>query len=156
VVSTAGVLIRWATQHDHDAVQTLDALVLGNSRRGDQLARRIQAGHCPTACEGDQVVGYVEADTVFHERGFVWLLVVHPARRRSIKSALLPHIEAACPIDQLFTSSNLSNARMRRLLEQHGYVRSGRIEQLDDGGAEIVYSERLHEPSGPSALAPAE
>ena len=53
------------------------------------------------------------------------------------------YIESACPGEKLFTSTNESNAPMQRLCEKLEYVRSGRIENLDEGDPEIVYFKRL-------------
>ena len=55
------------------------------------------------------------------------------------------HIESICVGKKLFTSTNESNTPMQRLCEQLGFVRSGRIENLDEGDPEIVYFKRLPE-----------
>ena len=76
----------------------------------------------------------------FFGRAFVELLIVHPAcRRRGVASALMRHLEAICPGDRLFTSTNRSNAAMQRLCDSLGFQHSGVIENLDDGDPEIVY-----------------
>nr|WP_252091205.1 hypothetical protein [Pseudomonas sp. MWU13-3659] len=53
--------------------------------------------------------------------------------------ALVAHIQAECREKKLFTSTNRSNAPMRRLLERQGFVESGVVEHLDEGDPEQVY-----------------
>jgi GNAT superfamily N-acetyltransferase len=72
------------------------------------------------------------------------LLVVHPKRRRSgVASALIRAIEARSPTSKLFTSTNESNTVMQAVCEALGFVRSGIVENLDEGDPEIIYFKRL-------------
>ena len=77
-------------------------------------------------------------------RGFLRLLAVREtARRRGIGSTLFRAAEQRCASDKLFTSTNASNAAMQQLLARLGYVRSGKIENLDPGDPEWVYVRAL-------------
>ena len=83
-------------------------------------------------------------DHSFFEQPFVSLLIVAESqRRRGVGAMLMRHIESICPEGKLFTSTNESNAPMRALCEQLGFVRSGYIDNLDDGDPEIVYFKRV-------------
>jgi hypothetical protein len=53
------------------------------------------------------------------------------------------HLERICPSEKLFTSTNESNMPMQRLCEKLGFVRSGWIDNLDDGDPEIIFFKRL-------------
>jgi ribosomal protein S18 acetylase RimI-like enzyme len=78
---------------------------------------------------------------------------VHPGfRRRGIAASLMRSAEIDAPTEKLFTSTNESNAAMRALCEKIGFVRSGIIENLDEGDPEIIYFKRL----APSARHPGE
>jgi ribosomal protein S18 acetylase RimI-like enzyme len=83
------------------------------------------------------------------------LLVVEVAhRRRGVETALIEEWEKTASTRKLFTSTNESNVPMKRLRERLGYVRSGFIENLDEGDPEVVYFKvngRRSPPSGGSA-----
>jgi len=125
-------------------VQELDALVLGSRERGETLAAALGSGHLRVARDGRLVVGFAVLAPSFFGRWFIELLVVHPEhRRRGVGAALVRRCESECPEDRLFTSTNESNAPMRRLLWRLGYERSGYVENLDAGDTELIFFKRL-------------
>ncbi|MFA6069634.1 MAG: GNAT family N-acetyltransferase [Janthinobacterium sp.] len=72
--------------------------------------------------------------------GFVSLVVVAPGQqRRGVGLRLLAAAADACRTEKLFTSTNQSNGAAQRLFASAGFVRSGRIEHLDEGDPELVY-----------------
>jgi hypothetical protein len=76
----------------------------------------------------------------FYGFPFVDLLVVAEAQRRhGVGSALMARCEADHDADRIFTSTNESNAPMRRLLEKAAWLASGRIDNLDPGDPELVF-----------------
>ncbi|WP_332862543.1 GNAT family N-acetyltransferase [Janthinobacterium svalbardensis] len=76
----------------------------------------------------------------FFGHGFVSLVVVAPGQqRRGVGLRLLAAAEAACQTEKLFTSTNASNGAAQRLFASAGFVRSGRIDHLDEGDPELVY-----------------
>jgi GNAT superfamily N-acetyltransferase len=96
-------------------------------------------------------VGYAIFDCSFFGYPFIRVLMVHPEhRRQGIGVTLICAIEALCPPNKLFTSTNQSNVIMQQLCEKLGFVRSGIIENVDDGDPEIIYFKRLSEPPAPS------
>ncbi len=102
----------------------------------DSFGRRNVVG---AFCDGS-MAGYMIWDRAFFARPFVWLLGVKPAfRRRGIASWLLRAFAGACPGEALFTSTNESNTAMHALLRDCGYVRSGKVENLDPGDPEIFF-----------------
>lgn len=140
------VPVRLATADDADAVHAIDARVRDIRGRRTFIERAIAAGECHVAVDGGAIVGFVVFDRSLYDQPFISLLVVDGSqRRRGIGATLMHHIESICPEEKLFTSTNESNAPMRRLCEKLGFVQSGHIENLDDGDPEIVYFKRLRE-----------
>ncbi len=89
-------------------------------------------------------IGFAIADQSFYGQSFIWLLIVDPEyRRQSVASSLIHHIEATCPTEKLFTSTNQSNVIMQRLMKKTGFAKTGYIENLDEGDPEIVYFKRI-------------
>ncbi|HEU5433040.1 MAG TPA: GNAT family N-acetyltransferase, partial [Thermomicrobiales bacterium] len=128
-----------ATAADAAAILSLDRLVLGDERRADHLAAAIAAGRCRAARCGGEIVGFALRDRSFFDQWFVPLLIVHPdARRRGVGAALLRDIQASVVPAKLFTSTNASNAPMRRLCARLGFVEAGTIDHLDEGDPEVV------------------
>ena len=130
---------------DAGAVCAIDPRVLDTASRRPFIERAIAARECLVAVDDNTVVGYAVFDHSFFEQPFVSLLHVDPQkRRRGIGTELMRHIESICAAEKLFTSTNASNAPMQGLCERLGFVRSGRIDNLDEGDPEIVYVKRLH------------
>jgi ribosomal protein S18 acetylase RimI-like enzyme len=140
----ATIVVEKATEKDLESIWALDRMVLGNSCRQDFLANAVRAGQCLIAQIGDTMVGFGVLEQSFYGHGFISLLIVHPNhRRRGIATTLIRHIESTCPTEKLFTSTNESNFIAQGLFEALGFVRSGYIENLDEGDPEIIYFKRL-------------
>jgi GNAT superfamily N-acetyltransferase len=138
------VRIRLARADEAKAVCAIDPRAENTPDRRPFLERAVAAGECYVATDGDAIVGYVVFDRSFYEHPFVSLLFVIESRRRdSIGLALMRYIESICDGAKLFTSTNESNAPMQRLCEKLGFVRSGWIDNLDEGDPEIIYFKRL-------------
>lgn len=68
------------------------------------------------------------------------VLRMNPFRaRRSTGPGKITYMDAACRTAKLFTSANLSNHRMQRLLRRAGWRAAGMVHGLDDGDPEIFY-----------------
>lgn len=79
-------------------------------------------------------------DRSFFGHDFIPLIVVkRSARRRGVATAIMRTLELQCQGGKLFTSTNKSNIAMRQLLGRLGFIRSGQIENLDDGDPELVF-----------------
>ncbi|HET7095418.1 MAG TPA: GNAT family N-acetyltransferase, partial [Thermomicrobiales bacterium] len=131
--------IALATSADAGAVLALDRSVLGDDQRAEVLTAAIAAGQCRLARHGDEIVGFALRDRSFFEQWFVPLLIVHPvARRRGVGAALLRDIQRSVAPEKLFTSTNVSNAPMRRLCARLGFIEAGTIDHLDEGDPEVV------------------
>lgn len=83
-------------------------------------------------------------DRFLHGHGFLRVIAVHPDhRRQGIAAALVSALEAECPTDRFFTATEESNEAMQRLCEALGFVRSRRIEGLEEGETELIFLKRL-------------
>ena len=90
------------------------------------------------------LVGFAIANDSFFAQYFLVLVVVHEDhRRRGVASALIRAVEARSPTPKLFTSTNQSNTAMQAVCESLGFVRSGIIENLDEGDPEVIYFKRI-------------
>jgi ribosomal protein S18 acetylase RimI-like enzyme len=138
------VIIERAVSGDFEHICALDETVHGAPARRETIGRALGQNRCVVARVDGLVRGYMIHDDSFYGHGFVALLMVHPDfRRRGIASALMRAAELDCPTEKLFTSTNQSNEPMQRLCERFGFVRSGIIDNLDEGDPEIVYFKRL-------------
>jgi len=139
------MLVEPALSSDYEAVRALDRTLIGVRDRAKTLREWITRRECLVARAHDgNIVGFAVANCSFFAQSFIVLLVVHENhRRRGGASALIRSIEARSPTPKLFTSTNESNAAMQVVCESLGFVRSGVIENLDEGDPEIIYFKRL-------------
>jgi GNAT superfamily N-acetyltransferase len=114
---------------------------VGHQGRISQLQHGIDGGQCLVHTEKDVIDGYVIVRPGhFFGRDFVDLLLVESAaRRQGIGTALLQAAIAHLRGDQIFTSTNRSNAPMQGLLASLGWQLSGELDGLDEGDPELVY-----------------
>lgn len=134
------IIIKKALKSDFETICALD----GNSGRRDFLAKAVKEEQCLIAMIEGIPVGFAVLEQSFYGQGFISLLIVHPDyRRRGVARVLIRRIEAICPTEKLFTSTNELNVIMQRVCEALGFVRSGYTENLDEGDPEIIYFKRL-------------
>jgi GNAT superfamily N-acetyltransferase len=137
------MIVERATEDNLADVIAVDAAQMGTPR-AEYLTEAVRQRQCYLAREGWDVLGFVVLTQEFFAQYFIDLLIVHPdQRRKGVASALMRHVEQIVPSEKLFTSTNESNAPMRALCERLGYVKSGWIDNLDDGDPEIIYFKRL-------------
>lgn len=134
-----------ATTDEVETVCMIDYSVIGNDYRRGYLSQAVEEGKCFLAkTDENAAAGFIIFDTTFYENAFIWLVIVSPDfRREGVATALVKYIETICPTDKLFTSTNESNEAMQRLCDSLGFVKSGFIENLNDGDPEIVYFKRI-------------
>ena len=136
--------IRVAATADADAIIAVDDVAKTDPSRVQLIYDQINASSCFVAVIDDSIVAYGVLNYKFYDNGWIEMLYVHPKfRRRAIASELVHYFVKKCRTAKLFTSTNQSNLPMQQLLEAHGFVRSGFIENLDEGDPELVYFKRL-------------
>jgi len=145
------IAVRQAVMADGNAVCAIDTRVFGRDERHDFLRSAIAHGECLVAEIGRETAGFAVVDRSLYDQRFVALLIVDPAyQRRGVGSSLMRAVGRRYPGEKLFTSTNQSNLPMQALCERLGYVRSGWIENLDEGDPEIIYFKRTPGDSGTS------
>lgn len=127
-----------ATTADIDAVI---GVAPASEERRAAIAEWVRAGQCLISWRDDQVVGYAVLTRTFFRSPFIEMLIVSPAaRRQGIGRALVQHCIGLTPAgEKLWTSTNESNAPMRALLPQLGFIESGRVDNLDPGDPELFF-----------------
>ena len=137
------IQVEAATDRELEAIQTLDHMIIGNDRRNHFLAEAIRTRRCLVARINNTLVGFGILEQNFYDQGFIDLLIVHPDyRRQGVATALICRMESICPTEKLFTSTNEANTIAHKTYEALGFVRSGYIENLDEGDPEIIYFKR--------------
>ncbi|MEU1283606.1 GNAT family N-acetyltransferase [Kitasatospora sp. NPDC005856] len=73
------------------------------------------------------------------ERALTMLMVAPGARRRGVGELLLDAVESTCTTPKSFTSTNVSNQPVQRLLQRVGWHTVGLLHGLDDGDPELFF-----------------
>lgn len=137
-------IIERAANEDFEHICALDETVHGRPARRRLIGDAFAKGQIAVARVDGVIRGFVITDESFFEQFFVRLLMVHQDfRRRGIATALMRAAELDCQTGKLFTSTNQSNLPMQQLCDRLGFVRSGYIENLDEGDPELIYVKLL-------------
>jgi ribosomal protein S18 acetylase RimI-like enzyme len=131
--------IRDAASGDISQVVTLDTIVAeGNDERRAAIERWIAACSMRVAVAADEIVGYCVTERAFFGDWFVGTLMVAEASRgQGIGAELLLDAQRQRDAAKLFTSTNLSNQPMQRLLARLGWRSVGIVYGLDEGDPEL-------------------
>jgi GNAT superfamily N-acetyltransferase len=137
-------IIERASSEDFEHICALDETVHSGPPRRRFIGEACAHGHVSVARVDDVIRGFVISDESFFDQFFVRLLLVHPDfRRRGLATALMRAAELDCQTGKLFTSTNHSNIPMQQLCERLGFIRSGYVENLDEGNPELIYVKML-------------
>jgi GNAT superfamily N-acetyltransferase len=137
-------IIERASSEDFEHICALDETVHTGAPRRRFIGEAYARGGVAVARIDDVIRGFVIFDESFFDQCFVRLLIVHPDfRRRGLATALMRAAELACQTDKLFTSTNQSNMPMQQLCARLGFIKSGYIENLDEGDPELIYVKLL-------------
>ncbi|MER5885888.1 GNAT family N-acetyltransferase [Streptomyces sp. NPDC001941] len=133
--------IRRAVAADAEALTAVDSVALaGSPQRATAIREWCERGLAHLAADASGPIGYGVLEYTFFEQGFVSMLMVAPAARgRGVGGLLLAALERECTTEKLYTSTNTSNLRMRRLLDAEGWQAAGFVEGLDEGDPELFY-----------------
>jgi GNAT superfamily N-acetyltransferase len=144
--------IRPGRDSDLDALKAVDSyLAAGHPERAEEIARWLRDDEAYVALEDGQPCAYAALGESQFGRPFIHMLMVaEPSRGRGIGDRLVAHLEDRVEGPELWTSTNLSNQRMQRLLASRGYQLTGFIENLDPGDPELFFFKRLGRGSGAS------
>jgi len=133
--------IRDATSADMSRVVALDTVAAaGDGTRQAAIAHWIADGSMRVAVVADEIVGYCVAERAFFGHWFVvMLMVAEAARGQGVGAELLLDAQRERAAAKLFTSTNLSNQPMQRLLARLGWRSAGIVYGLDEGDPELFY-----------------
>ena len=136
MVTGGAINVRPAKKGDVGAVLEVGLV----AERADEVRRAVEDSRCLVAEIAGELVGFCVSGRFFGFDFLELLLVEVAHRRRGVGTALIEEWEETAHTVKLFTSTNESNVPMQRLCERLGYIRSGLIENLDEGDPEVIYS----------------
>ena len=123
-----------------DEIVNLDIEVMGSDRRREYIKKAIEEDKCLIVKNDTSIVGFLIFTTDFFDCSFISLLVVKPTeRRKGYATSLLKYFFRVSPTKKIFSSTNHSNNKMQEVFKATGFIRSGIIENLDEGDPEIIY-----------------
>lgn len=132
--------IRPATPDDYKALCRLDTLAHHDAERPDEIAAWIRNGSCHLAEVNGKALAYGVLTYNFFRAGFLEMLMVGSGfRRQGLGSALTQHFQQTCTQPKLFSSTNMSNHAMQKLLIKAGFQTSGYVDNLDENDPEILF-----------------
>ncbi|MCX5142108.1 MULTISPECIES: GNAT family N-acetyltransferase [unclassified Streptomyces] len=133
--------VRRASEADADALARIDSVAAeGDEARRRNIRNWCRQGLAAVAEDESGPLGYCVVEYTFFEQGFVTMLMVAPAARgRGVGGRLLADAAASCSAPKLFTSTNVSNQPMQRLLQRAGWSPAGLLHGLDEGDPELFY-----------------
>jgi ribosomal protein S18 acetylase RimI-like enzyme len=133
--------IRDAAPEDAPQVAAIDTVAaVGDSERRASIECWIANGSMRVAVAADEIVGYCVTERAFFGHWFVvMLMVAEGARGQGIGAELLLDAQRQRDTAKLFTSTNLSNQPMQRLLGRLGWRSVGIVYGLDEGDPELFY-----------------
>lgn len=145
-----GIVVRRAVGSEWDALAGIDEVAGGGDvGRRAAIRRWCGQGSVLVAEDATGLVGYCVLEYTFFEQGFVTMLMVGPsARGRGVGRRLLDAAADSCATPKLFTSANVSNQPVQRLLQRAGWTPAGLLHGLDDGDPELFYLCPLGPPHG--------
>lgn len=142
--------IRHAALADCESLIALDTIAAGDPERCDHIRSWIGTGRCHVVETDDGIGAYGVLSYHFFGNGFIDMIMVgEPFRRLGLGMALVEHFKSICSTPKLFSSTNLSNHRMQKLLNAAGFRTSGYIDNLDENDPEIVFCLRTGEARHP-------
>jgi len=129
-----------ASIDDLGSIVHIDMDVIGNDSRRNYIKHAIDAGNCIITKEDNSISGFLTYDTNFFDCTFLSLIIVSPVkRRRGHASSLISYMLRHSPTQKIFSSTNESNESMQKVFKANGFIRSGIIENLDEGDPELIF-----------------
>jgi len=136
--------ITFAKPNEFAEVLGIDKEVIGNDSRKQYLKETIERNKCVVIKINSSIVGFLIYNTDFFDCSFISLVIVHPLERnKGYAKSMMEYFEKISSTKKVFSSTNQSNEKMRKLFLSIGYVESGFINNLDEGDPEIIYFKQI-------------
>ena len=135
------ITIRDALTADVPLLSQVDSLAAaGHAGRRAAIQRWVTTASTRVAQTQAQVIGYCVMEYTFFDQAFVTMLMVAAnVRGRGTGAHLLLDAQQRRNTPKLFTSTNLSNQPMQRLLTRLGWQSAGIVYGLDKGDPELFF-----------------
>ncbi|NWK67640.1 GNAT family N-acetyltransferase [Bacillus paramycoides] len=129
-----------ASINDLDPIVHIDIEIIGDDSRRNYIKHAINEGQCIIVKEGNSISGFLTYDTNFFGYTFLSLIIISPTKRRKgHASSLISYTLSHSPTQKIFSSTNKSNENMQKVFQVNGFIRSGMIENLDEGDPEFIF-----------------
>ncbi|QWG30145.1 GNAT family N-acetyltransferase [Bacillus mycoides] len=129
-----------ASIDDLDSIVHIDVAVIGDDSRRNYIKHAIDEEKCIIVKEDNSIFGFLTYDTNFFDCTFLSLIIVSPTKRRQGHASLLiSYMLSHSPTQKIFSSTNESNESMQKVFSANGFIRSGIVENLDEGDPEIIF-----------------
>ncbi|MCS4293211.1 ribosomal protein S18 acetylase RimI-like enzyme [Comamonas sp. BIGb0152] len=140
------ILFRPAVEADLPQLYECDPYSKAHESRRLELRHMVQQGACILAFVDGQALGFAVLEYSFFGHGFISLVCVAVEHRgKGVALSLLMELTQRCVTQKLFTSTNASNASAQSLFSRAGFMRSGSVENLDQGDLELIFFKELRE-----------
>lgn len=145
------IVIRDATTADVPRLAQVDSLAAaGHTGRRAAIQRWVTTAATRVAQTQAQVTGYCVTEYTFFDQAFVTMLMVaQNARGHGVGTRLLLDAQQRRNTTKLFTSTNLSNQPMQRLLTRLGWQSAGIVYGLDEADPELFFLAPAKDPQLP-------
>lgn len=132
--------ITLATHHHLSVLIELDSYAQQNSSRIEEIKAWLSSQAIYLIEVNAEVVGYGVIHSHFFGYPFIELVMIaHDQRGKGYGKALILFFQEQLTTEKLFTSTNQSNTKMKNLLLQLGFIKSGCIENLDEDDPEVIF-----------------
>ena len=145
------ITIRDATTADVPRLAQVDPVATaGHPGRHAAIQQWVTTASTRVAQTQAQITGYCVTEYTFFDQAFVTMLMVtQNARGHGIGTRLLLDAQQRRTTTKLFTSTNLSNQPMQRLLTRLGWQSAGIVYGLDEGDPELFFLAPAKDPRLP-------
>jgi ribosomal protein S18 acetylase RimI-like enzyme len=135
------ITIRDAPAVDVPRLALVDHLAAaGDPGRRAAIQQWVTTASVRVAQTQDQVSGYCVTEYTFFGQAFIAMLMVATnVRGHGVGSCLLLDAQQRRNTTKMFTSTNLSNQPMQRLLTRLGWQSAGIVYGLDEGDPELFF-----------------
>ncbi|MBY6036793.1 GNAT family N-acetyltransferase [Fictibacillus nanhaiensis] len=132
--------IRLANDHDLEEIILVDKEMIGSDRRKEEIKEAIGQNQCVLVFSDSELAGFLLYHTHFFECCFISLVMIKPShQRKGYAKSLLKYMAEHSPTQKVFSSTNQSNIAMQQVFTASDFIKSGFVDNLDEGDPEIIY-----------------